>query len=112
MAPSAEEHHQSPPTSPASHDAAPVMIAEAEATRITGPPPQITPPAGSELPAELAAKLCIDTAGRVTRVEVTSQLDADVAAQLIAALKAWQYAPYTTDGAPRPACFPVVTRLP
>ena len=111
-APSAEAHHPSAPASPASHDAAPVIIAEAEATRIAGEPPQITPPAGSELPAELAAKLCIDTAGRVTRVDVTSQLSADVATQLVAALKAWQYAPYTTDGVPRPACFPVVVRLP
>ncbi len=89
------------------------MIAETAATRIAGSPPHITAPAGAEFPAEIAAKLCIDTAGRVITAEVTPpQLDADVARQVVAALKAWQYAPYTVDGTPRPACFPVVVRLP
>ena len=63
------------------------------------------------LPPVAASKVCIDTLGAVSAVDVLTKLDRDVAAQLVSALKAWRYAPYVKAGVPTPVCFVVSMRL-
>jgi hypothetical protein len=96
------------PTAPAA--AAPITIPASAVKRIAGARPRIAPPAGAVLPATITAKLCIDDAGRITTAEVVTPLDADLAAQITGALRAWQYAPYQVGGAAQPVCFQVAFR--
>jgi hypothetical protein len=99
-----------PAAVPAPTAATPVLVPAAAVHRIAGPPPRITPPAGTALPATITAKLCIDDAGRVTSVEVTTPLDPDLATQITGALRTWQYAPYRAGGTAQAVCFQVAFR--
>ena len=60
---------------------------------------------GQEMPrGSVSAKICIDTSGAVTSVQVY-KLTGDVAASLAAAIKDWRYTTHKVDGKPVPACF-------
>jgi eukaryotic-like serine/threonine-protein kinase len=99
-----------PAAAPAPTAATPVLVPAAAVHRIAGAPPRITPPAGTALPATITAKLCIDDAGRLTSVEVTTPLDPDLASQITSALHAWRYAPYKAGGTAQAVCFQIAFR--
>ncbi len=100
------------PAAPSPAAAAPVMVPSAAVHRLDGAAPRITPPASTALPATITAKLCIDDAGRITSVEMTTPLDPDLAAQITGALRTWQYAPYRAGGTAQAVCFQVAFRSP
>ena len=62
-------------------------------------------------PPMIRAKLCIDTAGKVTVVNVLTRLDREASSDLAGALRAWSYAPYRRAGTPVAACFVVTLRV-
>ncbi len=65
-----------------------------------------------DLPPLIAAKLCIDAAGVVTKADVLSKIaDKRAAADFATALKSWRYAPYKKDGTPMAACFALSFRV-
>jgi hypothetical protein len=74
-------------------------------TRTGGAVPTLTSANPSEVPAIVAAKLCIDTAGRVTSVQVSTKLERETARELTSALESWTYAPYKRQGTVVPVCF-------
>jgi hypothetical protein len=97
------------PTPPAAGNAAPTMP---PAAPLIVPSSAVIKRAG-ELPsfageAAVSARLCIDETGQVVSAELSQpgSLDAHGVAELTAALRTWQYAPYPTV-APRAACFDV-----
>jgi hypothetical protein len=77
----------------------------------SGDPPSISHPGSAALPSAISAKLCIDEAGRVATVEILSRVPSDTAAEIVAALRTWRYAPYQVAGAPHAACFAVAFRV-
>jgi len=105
MPPSAAPPPAAPATPAPATAAAPITVPSSAVTRIAGAALRITAPASASLPATISALLCIDDAGRVVSVKLQTPLDADLAGQITAALRAWEYAPYTAGGAPRPVCF-------
>ena len=63
-----------------------------------------------ELPASVAAKLCIDETGRVTAADMMTKLERRVSNDIVSQLRAWRYAPYKRNGTPIAACFVVTLR--
>jgi hypothetical protein len=61
----------------------------------------------SEIPPRGSAKLCIDTAGKVSAVSMLVTLPSRVKQRLEEAFKSWRYTPYVQDGQAMPACFAV-----
>jgi serine/threonine protein kinase len=98
------------PAAPPSPAAAPVVIPPSAVTRTGGATPTISGAKLDGVPSTVAAKLCIDTAGRVSSVDVLTKLDPATAGELAGTLKSWTYAPYKQQGAPVPACFVVTFR--
>jgi hypothetical protein len=88
----------------------PVIIAPTAVTRTGGTTPTIHKSRGVEVPAVVNAKVCIDTAGRVSRVEVLTRVERTTASDLTTALADWTYTPYKQHGAAVPACFVVSFR--
>ena len=64
-----------------------------------------------QVPPVVAARVCIDTAGKVTSVDMITKLERHTAADLASAIKSWKYAPYHKDGQPTSACFSVNFRV-
>ena len=85
----------------------PVLIAPTAVTRTGGPTPTLNKAQSDEVPPIIAAKLCIDTAGRVTSVDVLTKLERATASELTSALEEWTYTPYRRGGTAVPACFVV-----
>jgi hypothetical protein len=86
------------------------IVAPNAVTRLTGDAPSFTAMKGTDLPAVVSAKLCIDTSGHVTSADVMTKLDHRAASDISDALRAWTYSPYKLHGAPSPACFVVAMR--
>jgi serine/threonine protein kinase len=109
-----------PPTAPAALEsprpastpvtATPITVPSSDVQRISGAALRVAPSTGTSLPAMITAKLCIDEAGRVTSAEVVTPIDADLAAQITGALRAWLYAPYQAAGVAQPVCFQIAFR--
>jgi len=57
------------------------------------------------LPAMIAAKICIDTAGKVTSVKMMSKESTDLGERIAKELRSFRYTPYKQDGAAVGACF-------
>jgi hypothetical protein len=91
--------------------AAPVLVAPTLVTRISGSTPTINKSKRGEVPAVVTAKLCIDTTGRVSSVDVITKLERMTVNDLTDALKRWTYAPYKHNGTLSPACFVVNFRV-
>jgi len=96
----------SPPT-----PTGPVTVAPTAVTRLSGGSPSINKGRNSDIPAVIAAKVCIDVAGHVSSADVITKIERHAAADLVDAIKQWQYAPYKRDGKPLSACFVVSLRL-
>jgi hypothetical protein len=99
------------PPAPASwHGPQPIVPPNA-VTRLSGDTPSFTAFRGTELPAVVNAKVCIDLAGQVTSADVMTKIDHRAASDIAQALRAWVYAPYKTRaGAASGACFVVPMR--
>lgn len=58
----------------------------------------------------VTAKLCIDIAGAVSRVDVMKSSGyPDYDALIIQQMQGWVYEPYVVDGTPQPTCMPVAS---
>ena len=89
----------------------PVTVPPSAVTKIAGSPPQIGKTKNADLPSVVAAKVCIDTAGRVTAADIITKIERRSAADLVDAIRTWQYAPYKQSGVPTPACFAISFRV-
>ena len=85
----------------------PVDMESRAVTRIGGKTPVIGESRYDEVPPVISAKICIDTAGRVTAVDVLTKLEAEMERALANTLEGWTYAPYRLNGAAVPVCFAV-----
>jgi hypothetical protein len=92
--------------------AAPLLtIPSTAVSKLSGAPPSITKLGPAELPPEISAKLCIDEAGHVTSSGTLTTLPPQAGAEIVSALRTWQYTPYRVDGAARAACFVISFRV-
>ncbi|HEV7554470.1 MAG TPA: protein kinase, partial [Kofleriaceae bacterium] len=97
----------SPPTTPAG----PVLVAPTAVTRLSGNTPSINKSRSTDIPPVVAAKVCIDTMGRVISADLITKIERHANEDLVDAIKQWQYAPYKRDGKPVTACFVVSFRV-
>jgi hypothetical protein len=88
-----------------------VLVPPNAVTRIAGDTPTIGKTKRAEVPSVVAAKVCIDTTGTVTRVEMITKLERLTSVDLAHAVKTWRYAPYKQAGVAVPACFGVSFRV-
>jgi hypothetical protein len=65
----------------------------------------------AEVPPVVAAKVCIDTAGKVSSVEMITKLERLTSMDLSHAIHTWRYSPYKPGGLATPACFVVSFRV-
>src|SRR5262249_15965632 len=75
--------------------------------RISGDTPNIDKSKYAELPSIIMAKLCIDTNGTVTSVDVLTKVDHRTQSSLTDTLHTWKYAPFKRNNIAVPACFSV-----
>ena len=90
---------------------APVTVPATAVTRLSGAAPRVTASSDAELPPSISVRICIDETGRVTTAAVTTPVAAATATEITDALQTWRYAPYSSDGAPRAACFSLTFRV-
>jgi hypothetical protein len=101
-----------PPPPAAAADPTPTMIVPSTAvTKLAGAPPSVASVDAAELPQAISAKLCIDDVGHVTSSSILTPLAPNAGAEIVDALRTWQYTPYQSNGAARPACFVVSFRV-
>jgi hypothetical protein len=79
------------------------LVSPTAVHRISGEPPK-------DLRFAVAAQLCIDPAGAVTSVQVGVDVDARVAAEVVAKLAGWRYEPFRLGGAAIDVCFQTTLR--
>ena len=99
-----------PPPSAIKRPTAPRIVPPAAVKKLSGEQPSIAKFKNLELPAVLAAKMCIDTSGKVTSAKMMTKLEPRVAADLVDELRGWRYAPYKQSGTAIPVCFVVTFR--
>ncbi len=92
-------------------DYAPVTVPPTAVKRISGDAPTVASSKRDEVPAVVVAKVCIDAAGAVSRVEMITKLERMTASDLTTGIKAWRYTPYRASGVAVPACFVVSFRV-
>jgi hypothetical protein len=80
-------------------------------TKLSGEAPTVGKQLRAEMPPVVAAKVCIDTSGRVGKVTMITKLERHTANDLANAIKAWRYTPYKQSGVAIPACFSVSMRV-
>jgi serine/threonine protein kinase len=90
---------------------APVIVPPNVVKKLSGDPPSIEKFTNVELPANVAAKVCIDEAGKVTSADIVTKVPSRVATDLAASLRSWRYAPHKINGAAVSACFVVTFRV-
>ncbi|MDX2087734.1 MAG: protein kinase [Kofleriaceae bacterium] len=89
---------------------APLTVPPSAVTKISGATPELAK-TKSDLPATVAAKVCISHTGRVTSVELITKLDPRSSSELVATLETWKYGPYMHQHVATPVCFAVSLRL-
>jgi len=89
----------------------PVTVPPSAVTKVSGNPPQIGKTKNADMPAVVAAKVCIDATGKVTGADMITKIERRSAEDLVDAIKTWQYAPYKQSGVPTPACFAISFRV-
>ncbi len=89
----------------------PITVPPSAVTKLSGNPPQIGKTKNTDMPAVVAAKVCIDAAGRVTSADMITKIERRSASDLVDAIRTWQYAPYKQSGVPTPACFAISFRV-
>lgn len=88
-----------------------VTVAPSAVTKLSGTPPEIAKSKTTDMPAVVAAKVCIDTAGAVSSAQMITKTDRSVSSELVAAIESWKYVPYKVGGTAMPACFVVSFRV-
>ncbi|HEY4239810.1 MAG TPA: protein kinase [Kofleriaceae bacterium] len=88
----------------------PVTVPPTAVTRISGGT-DVTRIKGTEIPPVIAAKVCIDTSGKVAAADLLTKIEKHTGAELVESIRGWRYQPYVKDGAPTPACFVVSFRV-
>ncbi|MBZ0235413.1 MAG: hypothetical protein K8M05_24000, partial [Deltaproteobacteria bacterium] len=86
---------------------APIVVPPNAVRRTSGDLPRLSTivrPGQTVPKGSVSAKICIDTRGAVTSVQVF-KLTGDVAASLADAIKAWRYTTHKVDGNTVPVCF-------
>ncbi len=99
-----------PPPSPVKSPTTPRIVPPVAVKKLSGEQPSIAKFKNLDLPAVLAAKMCIDTAGKVTSANMMTKLEPRVVADLVDELRDWRYAPYKQSGKAIPVCFVVTFR--
>jgi serine/threonine protein kinase len=89
----------------------PLMVAPNAVKRVSGETPTLGASKPQNMPPVVSSKVCIDTSGAVTGVEILTKLERHTTSDLAAAIKTWRYAPYKQDGAAAAACFSVNFRV-
>lgn len=85
-----------------------MLVAPSAVTKTAGEIPHLGVARNVDLPPVIAAKVCIDTDGKVTSATTLSKIEKHAAEDLGEVIKnTWHYAPYKVKGAPAPACFVV-----
>jgi hypothetical protein len=98
------------PAAPPKQAVAPSIVPPNAVKKIAGDSPSIEKFRNVQLPSVLAAKLCIDEAGKVTGVDMVTKVPSRVSSDLIEQLRGWRYTPYKKAGTTAPACFVVTFR--
>jgi hypothetical protein len=99
------------PARPAPPKLVPPKIVPPNAVKkLSGATPSIEKFKNTELPSTLAAKVCIDTSGKVSFAQMVTRVPSRVASDLTEQLRTWRYAPYVQNGVAIPACFVVTFR--
>jgi hypothetical protein len=89
----------------------PVVVPPTAVKRISGDAPTVSKSKKSEVPPAVSAKVCIDTSGKVSSVDMITKLERMTSLDLGNAIKGWRYAPYKQAGTAVPACFVVSFRV-
>ena len=103
-----------PPVAPAPAPAprGPINVAPHVVKRLSGDAPTFKKLRHADVPAMVNAKLCINTGGRITSVDVLSkQLERQTAVDMMATIRTWRYAPYLQNNVATAVCFVVSFRL-
>ncbi|HEX5063425.1 MAG TPA: protein kinase [Kofleriaceae bacterium] len=95
------------PAAPPKTAVAPVIVPPNAVKKLSGDVPSIERFKNVELPAALAAKVCIDETGKVSSATILSKVQPRVANDLGETLRTWRYAPHKVNGQAVPACFVV-----
>jgi hypothetical protein len=90
--------------------AGPVPVSASQVKRLSGDAPNLRTVRMDDLPKVISAKMCIDTSGNVSSVNIIQSIDGRFVKELQATLKRWRYAPYMVNGSARAACFVVPMR--
>ncbi|MBL9014335.1 MAG: protein kinase [Myxococcales bacterium] len=97
---------------PAAVPSGPVTVLPTQVQKLSGSVPELAKNKNVDLPPVIAAKLCIDATGAVTKADVLSKIaDKRAAADFATALTSWRYAPYKKDGTAMAACFALSFRV-
>jgi len=91
--------------------AGPVVVPPSAVQRLSGEMPAVGKSKRAEVPPVVAAKVCIDTTGKVSSVDMITKLERLTSVDLSHALHNWRYAPYKQGGVAVPACFVVSFRV-
>ena len=90
----------------------PVNVAPHSVKRLSGDIPTIKKSRNPDAPAMVNAKLCIDTGGKITSVDVlSSKVDRATVVSMMTTIRAWRYEPYKPGGVATAACFVVNFRF-
>jgi hypothetical protein len=100
-----------PPKPIAIPQTGPITVAPTAVTRIAGETPTVGMSKRAEVPAVIAAKVCITEHGTVSGVTILSKLERHTASDLASTLRTWRYAPYKQAGVAVQACFVVSFRV-
>lgn len=93
------------PAAPKPRTAGPAIVNASRVQRERGNVQPIRFPPGEALPATITVKLCINTQGSVTSVNVVSAVSAKVRHAVERALIHWRYRPFVENGEKLAACF-------
>jgi eukaryotic-like serine/threonine-protein kinase len=88
----------------------PVLVKPTDVTKLYGDTPNVAHSKNTDMPSSVAAKVCIDTEGKVWSVNILAKLERMTITDLTTALKTWRYTPYKLNGTPVTACFIVSFR--
>jgi hypothetical protein len=91
--------------------AGPVLVPPSKVKRISGDMPTLGKTKRAEVPPVVAAKVCIDAAGKVSGVDMITKLERLTSVDLSHAIHSWRHQPYKQNGTAVAACFVVSFRV-
>lgn len=88
-----------------------MLVPPSAVKRVSGETPTVGASNRGNVPSVVAAKVCIDTHGKVDSVTMITKLERIASLDLTRGLRTWRYAPYRQGAAAVPACFVVNFRV-